>query len=315
MSATYCGQCGGLSVAGHTCPTPSRPDLTHEATQILASRATPSPEGETCPCCGSTKTGPTSGNAVGNTHDCHVCLTDFTPTASADASPPARERGETPEAHLAQEAANKARWKAERDARTPTPPARARGEEKDRAWHCEPCAMVHVGDCPNGHVSEVRKLRLDIARLTRELAEAREQEQRLDAILRESACPHSDNEGFEAEDAGLPSPRYRALNEDGDEIVLADTPTEAVRQVIRCWHTTGEYAELLRDERDKALGALDATRAEAARLRAALDGEPPESFVAWMEANVPPNTVIASGKWWAPRIWRQVRRALGGTDA
>jgi hypothetical protein len=47
------------------------------------------------------------------------------------------------------------------------------------AWHCEPCATIHVGDCPQGHVSEVRRLRLDCARLTRELAEARAEVTRL----------------------------------------------------------------------------------------------------------------------------------------
>ncbi len=32
-----------------------------------------------CPNCGSTKTGPTSGNGVGNTMDCLACYADFTP--------------------------------------------------------------------------------------------------------------------------------------------------------------------------------------------------------------------------------------------
>lgn len=32
-----------------------------------------------CPNCGSEKVGPTKGNAVGNTMDCLVCYTDFTP--------------------------------------------------------------------------------------------------------------------------------------------------------------------------------------------------------------------------------------------
>jgi hypothetical protein len=67
---------------------------------------------------------------------------------------------------------------------TPTP-------DVDRAWHCEPCATIHVGDCPQGHVSEVRRLRLDCARLARELEEARGRENhalaRLDAARAEAA--------------------------------------------------------------------------------------------------------------------------------
>jgi hypothetical protein len=37
-----------------------------------------------CPNCGSEKVALTSGNAVGNTHDCLTCLTDFTPDNHED---------------------------------------------------------------------------------------------------------------------------------------------------------------------------------------------------------------------------------------
>lgn len=32
-----------------------------------------------CPCCGSGRIGPTVGNGCGDTHDCRVCHTHFTP--------------------------------------------------------------------------------------------------------------------------------------------------------------------------------------------------------------------------------------------
>ncbi len=49
----------------------------------IAAAAPVEPENATdpprCPNCGSTKTGPTSGNGVGNTMDCLACYADFTP--------------------------------------------------------------------------------------------------------------------------------------------------------------------------------------------------------------------------------------------
>lgn len=56
-------------------------DAIMHAVEQLASPPPPSPTQETprCPNCGSEKVAPTSGNGVGNTMDCLVCYTDFTP--------------------------------------------------------------------------------------------------------------------------------------------------------------------------------------------------------------------------------------------
>lgn len=70
---------------------PTYPDPNCDCPVCAQARAAASPPaGEpTCPSCRSTKVAPTKGNAVGNTMDCLICGSDFTPAAPSAAPPEA----------------------------------------------------------------------------------------------------------------------------------------------------------------------------------------------------------------------------------
>jgi hypothetical protein len=120
---------------------------------------------------------------------------------------------------------------------TPTP-APASREHRNGYW-CDDlrCAKCYSADA---------WLKSEVARLTRELEEARE--------AARTVCPDKseDEDGEE----------FVCLGETGDPIIEANTVAEVIQQMSKCW-------EGVQEQRDAARAELAEARTEATRLREA----------------------------------------------
>ena len=214
------------------------PDPTHTNCRASDTPTPSRPEGETpkCPCCGSSETGLTTGNAVGNTHDCHACYTDFTPT-------PAPASGEEDEVIVKALVIAAKRWERSKD---------YGAGEKLEAFE--------------------RRVVDRLARLTRELAEAREAAKAWEGFfdaehaLYVAACGDRDAARAEPEPRGLAARLKRDWLAAVDEAFERSTGASGVpgMEDVTVWRTSpDEFYERLKEAiARRAFGGLAAAKGE-----------------------------------------------------
>ena len=72
------------------------------------------------------------------------------------------------------------------------------------------------------------------------------------------------------------------------------------------------FANAIETARDKASVSMGVSQPTGNPLSEGLNerdtvavpSEMPERFADWLEREMPPHTIIADARWWAPRIWR-----------